>query len=275
MIRLENNQKLSPHLNFRKYWLISVTSLQNNLAYSANVLFDVFFYTFIIFIFIQLWRTVFSDGTPIAGYNLNQMIWYGIIAEMVSFSGSTVFQDLNSEIKGGNIAYALNKPYHYIGYLLANGAGTIIFKLVINSLVGVILGLTLVGPLTDLQFFSLPLTILAVLNGVLLNFLIMTCLGLTAFWLEENIAFFWIYQKLLFMLGLFLPIEFFPGWLQKISLLLPFSYITYGPAKLAVDFSLSVFYRIIGIQFLMIMIFGFAAFAIYRKGVKLLNVNGG
>lgn len=260
---------------YHKYWLVGQTSLQNNLAYTANFLFDVFFYVFIAFVLIQLWRTVFSQGEIIAGYTLPQMIWYCIIAELVSFSGSNIFQDLNAEIKGGNIAYTLNKPYYYIGYQLANATGTIFFKLSINAIAGILLGFITSGPLIGFQMQSLPLVGLVVLGGLLLNFLILTCLGLTAFWLEENTAFFWIYQKIVFMLGLLLPIEFFPSGLQKLVRVLPFAYITYGPAKLAVDFSWDKFWQIIGMQIFFIIVFGVGAAVIYRKGVKQLNVNGG
>jgi ABC-2 type transport system permease protein len=218
---------------------------------------------------------MFSHGGMIAGYTLPQMIWYCIIAELISFSGSNIFQDLNAEIKGGNIAYTLNKPYYYIGYQLANASGIMLFKLFVNTILGILLGILVIGPLAGFQLQSLPLVALAVLNGLLLNFLILTCLGLTAFWLEENTAFFWIYQKIVFMLGLLLPIEFLPNGLQKVARVMPFAYITYGPAKLTVDFNWVRFREIIGMQLFFIIVFGVGALAIFRKGVKQLNVNGG
>jgi ABC-2 type transport system permease protein len=262
-------------LRLRKYWLTGRTSVQNNLAYAANFLFDTFLYMFLVSIFIQLWRTIFAGGATIAGYSLPQMIWYSIMTELITFSGGSIFHDLNAEIKAGNIAYTLNKPYHYIWYQLANSAGVMLFKLLINGIAAITLGLIFVGPLPDFRWLHLPFILIAILNGLLLNFLILTSLGLTAFWLEENTAFFWIYQKLGFMLGLFLPLEFFPNWLQKIASYLPFPYITYAPAKLAVKFSWDWFTRTMVLQYCMIFGFGAIAFAIYRKGVKLLNVNGG
>jgi ABC-2 type transport system permease protein len=275
---IDSSERFRPFsfpLKFRKYWLTGRTSLQNNLAYAANFLFDILLYAFLVTIFIQLWRTIFAGGATIAGYGLQQMIWYSIITELITFSGGSIFQDLNTEIKAGNITYTLNKPYHYIWYQLANNAGVMLFKLLINGVAAAALGLIFVGPLKDFCWIHLPFILWAILNGLFLNFLILTSLGLTAFWLEENTAFFWIYQKLGFMLGLFLPIEFFPTWLQKIALYLPFPYITYAPAKLGVSFSWDLFTRTMMLQYFMIIGFGVIAFAIYRKGVKMLNVNGG
>lgn len=274
---IDSSERLRPlsFLRFRKYWLTGRTSLQNNLAYVANFLFDTLLYVFLVTIFIQLWRAIFSGGASIAGYSLPQMIWYSIITELIAFSGGSIFHDLNTEIKAGNIAYTLNKPYHYIWYQLANCAGTMLFKLLINGVAAVALGLIFVGPLPDFHWSQAPFILLAILNGMWLNLLILTSLGLTAFWLEENTAFFWIYQKLGFMLGLFLPLDFFPQWLQKVALYLPFPYITYAPAKLGVSFSWDWFFRTAVLQCFMILGFGAIAFVIYRKGVKMLNVNGG
>ncbi len=262
-------------LKIRKYGLIIGTSFQNSLAYGANFLFDTFFYAFVLFIFLQLWRAIYGHGGAIAGYSLNQMIWYCVITEMIAFSGSNIFYSLNEEIKNGNIAYALNKPYHYISYQLANGLGLMGIKIIINGLFGVFLGLLYIGPLNGFHVNYLPLIILLVCNGLILNFFAITCLGLTAFWLEENTAFFWIYQKLSFMLGLFLPVEFFPGWLQKLALVLPFPYVFYGPARLAVAFSWEKFWPILWVQLGYSGLFLVLALLIYRKGVKSLHVNGG
>ena len=65
-------------------------------------------------------------------------------------------------------------------------------------------------------------------------------IGLSAFVVEDSKAFRWIYQKFLLVLGgLLIPLDFFPAWLQTISLNLPFAWIIYGPARLFVDPSLA------------------------------------
>ena len=272
---LNNSYPLQLERKIRKYGLIIQTSLQNSMAYVSNFFFDSFFYAFVVFILLQLWCTIYSHGDRIAGYSLQQMVWYSVIAEMMTLSGSNIFSDLNNDIKDGNIAYALNKPYFYIWYQLANGMGLIMIKLAVTAVIGVILGMIYIGPLNGFAIIHLPFIALTVAGGLLTNFLALTCLGLTAFWLEENTAFFWIYQKLIFMLGMFLPIDFFPEWLQKIARVLPFSYVTYGPAKLVVAFSRPMFYQVFGMQLIYISVFLLSAIMIYQSGVKKLNVNGG
>jgi ABC-2 type transport system permease protein len=262
-------------IKLKKYLLVAKTSLQNSLAYASNFIVDTFFYAFILFIFLQLWKVIYGSGDMISGYTLNQMIWYCVVTEMITHCGSNVFGELNSDIKGGNIAYLLNKPYHYVTYQLSNSLGQIAVKFVLNGVAAIVIGLVYIGPLKGFAAASLPFVLLSILLGLLLNFFILAAVGLTAFWLEENRAFYWILQKLVFMLGMFLPIEFFPEELERIVRTLPFPYITYGPAKLAVDFSSAKCVEILSMQAMYLLVFLAVSFLLYAKGVKKLNVNGG
>ncbi len=258
-----------------KYGLVLRTSLQNNLAYAGGFVFDSLFYAFVVLIFIQLWRQIYRQGVPLAGYRLEQMIWYLIVTEMMTLSRSNVFEELNQEIKSGNIAYLLTKPFDYLLYQAANGLGLVGWKWGINALMGLALGLIFVGPLPGFQAAVLPWVLLAMAAALTLNFLAMACLGLSAFWLEENSAFYWIYQKLIFILGMLLPIELLPVWAQRIAVWLPFPYISYGPAKLAVDFSPERLVAILEAQAGYILVLAALAWFIFRKGVARINVNGG
>lgn len=261
---------------FKKYLAVAKISLQNNLAYKTNFIFSSLFYTFIIFVFLQLWRTIYGGGDGIiSGFTLEQMIWYCIITEMIVISGSNIFGELNTDIKNGNIAYLLNKPYHYLSYQFSNSMGLISVKLLINAVTGMIMGVIYVGPLTGFHFPHLPFIILSVVLGIVINFFLQGLIGLTAFWLEENSAFYWIYQKLMMMLGVFLPIDFFPQWLQAIVRFLPFSFVTYGPARLVVDFSYQQWAQTFIGQTLYLLVVILLSFTVYAKGVKKLNVNGG
>ena len=58
---------------------------------------------------------------------------------------------------------------------------------------------------------------LSIALGITMQFFMQMALGLTAFRLEDNTALYLIFQKLVFMLGVFLPVEFLPGWAQAIA----------------------------------------------------------
>lgn len=258
-----------------KYILVSSTSISSNMIYAANFFAGTFFFALIIFIFLQLWQAISLSGGSTEGYTVNKLVWYYIAAELVILSRSEVFQGMNEEIRGGGIAYKLNKPYSFVLYQLSDGIGRISVRLAMNVPVGLLTGFLYVGPPEGFRWASFPAVILSVILGILLNFFMDASIGLTAFWTEDNSAFFWIAQKLSFMLGLFLPLEFLPEAIRKIALYLPFSYIAYAPARLLTSFSGAEFLSIVPVQLFYAALFAALTSFIYSKGVKKLNVNGG
>jgi len=259
----------------RKYLLVIKTNISNNMVYAADVFSGALFFALIVFVFMELWRAISANNGNMEGYTVNRLVWYYVAAETVMLSRCDVFRNMNREIKGGGIAYKLNKPYHFVLYQLAEGVGQISVRLLINSTVGIILGFLYVGGLEGFDLRSLPAAVLSVILGIFLNFFMDAVIGMSSFWTEDNSAFYWIAQKLSFMLGLFLPLEFLPGVIQKIALYLPFSYIAYAPARLLTSFSMKEFWSIVPVQVFYTALFAALSALIYSKGVKKLNVNGG
>jgi ABC-2 type transport system permease protein len=265
-------------IKLNKYWQITKTTISSTMVYFWDFIAKNIFFVFIMFIYLMLWTAIYSKkgGDSLGGLTLNGMIWYLVVTELVTLSRSNVFNQINEDVKGGAIAYQLNKPYSYILYCLSTSVGDIAVKLFTNSIAGIAVGLVFVGALEGFKLISLPFIILSLVAGCLLHFLIYMCLALTSFWIEENSAFFWIYSKLVFTLGgMLLPIDMFPLWLQKISAYLPFAYVTYTPARLTVDFSVSRFIQGFSIQLLYIAVFAIISALVYRRGVRNVNVNGG
>ncbi len=256
--------------------MIFKVSVQNQLAYLSGFVSGFVFYAFVIFIFINLWKVIYAGRGTISGFSYQQVIWYCIITEMIVMSaGGGIFADVSGDIKNGNIGYYLNKPYNYLFYNFANSMGAVALKLAINAAIGISMGLLLVGRLESFKLIYLPLIVPGVFFGIFLNFLLFSSVGLLAFWFEENSAFFWVVQKTLFMGGLFFPLDMMPDWLKNLALLLPFSYVTYAPAKLFTAFNLGDFAWMTGVQGLYIGVLLFVNLLVYRKGVKAVNVNGG
>ena len=260
-----------------KYGYILKTSMMDALVYVVDFFGRSGFFALIIGVYLLLWKAIYSSsGSLIDGFSLNMMIWYLIATEIITLSTTDYYHEVSTDIKTGNIAYLLNKPYHYVTYSFYNNMGKIIIRFGVNILVGIILGLIFVGPLTGISLKALPFVLIGLLMGIILNFFINLALALTAFWVEENIPFRWIYQKLVFTLGgMLLPIDLFPEALGKISKVLPFAYVTYGPARLMVDFSYDGFLKLMMGQFAYTGAALVICYMIYGRGVKRLNVNGG
>ena len=98
---------------------------------------------------------------------------------------------------------------------------------------------------------------------------------LISFYIEDANPFYWLYSKIILVIGTIFPIEYFPAVLQPIIKFSPIYVVSYGPAKLFVDFSTSMCIEILIIQVIYLVISFMICHLIYNKGVKKLNVNGG
>lgn len=258
-----------------KYAAISKINLHQAFVYRSNVVGGLLFYTLFIFVFFSLWQAIYQGG-EVQGYSLKQIVWYLCITELLVFGCRTpVFSQMNEDIKTGALAYQLIRPFHYIGFQFAGALGAMIFNLVSFGTMAVILGMVMVGPLPDFAFRYLPFGILSAVLGIVINFFLLMCLGLTALRLEENGAFYLIYQKLVFMLGMFIPLEFLPAWLQQIARWLPFPYVAWAPARLLVAFSWDLFRQILPMQIFWAIAAILLANALYHLGMKGIQANGG
>jgi len=112
--------------------------------------------------------------------------------------------------------------------------------------------------------------------ALLLDALVAVLIGLMAFWIEEVMPVFWIYQKLLFTVGgMFLPLELFPDWLRRVAEWLPFQFITYVPARAFVAFEPAFVLRAVIGQVIYIVTLTAAVVFVWRQAQRRLVVHGG
>lgn len=172
----------------------------------------------ILFVFVQLWTVTYEQGglTSIAGFSLADIVWYLVITETVALSAPRVSLKIDEEVKSGELAYVLLRPYSYALYHLSAYWGVAAILVPVNVVLGGTVVMVAAGPPPSLSPAAAAATALAVVLGLTLNFLIEFSIGMLAFWFEDTQPFFWIYQKLVFTLGgLFLPLELLPGPLAR------------------------------------------------------------
>ncbi|NMA25800.1 MAG: hypothetical protein GX936_09070 [Clostridiales bacterium] len=259
----------------RKYAVIARVSLQNAIHYRVTTASAFLFYTLFIYVFTMLWRAIYREGS-VNGYSYEQIVWYLIMTEFVGFvCGTGIFTAMNEDVKSGSIAYLLGRPTHYVFYQLANSAGQMLMNVITFGFLAAVLGLVFVGPLPGFNPASLPPVLLSVVLAVMINFFFMMLIGLSSFIIEDNFALYLIYQKLNFMLGMFLPVEFLPAWLQTVTKSLPFSYVFWAPGKLFVSYSPQLFRQLVSRQAAWAAALIVLTLLAHRAGIKKLQVNGG
>lgn len=259
-----------------KYNAIGKVSVRNNLAYLYDFLIGGIFLLVILYIFVQLWSVTYHGlGTKtIAGYRFDQMLWYLIFSESLIMAMPRLAQKIEDEVKKGDIGYQLTRPmsyllFHYVSYL-----GESFVRLAVNLVVGGALGVSLFGwPHFGFGWLGFLLVLVGALT---INFAMAMMLALCAFWVEETRGLEFLYQKLLFTIGgMMLPLETFPKNIQAVCQWLPFQTVVYFPSKMAVQFNWQTLGHMLWVQAVWAVLLAFCLTAVYRKGVKKLNVNGG
>lgn len=262
----------------KKYLFIIKTEIMSNLQYIFNIVFGFVGYFIMLFILFNLWEYLYSDPNQlINGYSMSQMTWYVIITEILwmSLGGRKLCTKISNDVKSGNITYNINKPYSYIGYSLSTHLGDTILKGFIYTILGMLTGLLFLGSFPNLNILSILVIIIISFLAIIINTLLIIAISLVSFFVEDSSPFYWIYSKFILVLGTIFPIEYFPGFLQKILNYSPIYVVNYGPAKLFVDFNLSSAINIIFAQIIYILISYGICYLLYKKGVKKINVNGG
>lgn len=260
----------------KKYWFLFQTQVINSLAYPGELIGRTLIIIPFMWIFYQLWSVTFaaSGSQEINGLTLRLTLWYLMLAETIELSRPRLANVISDAVKDGSIAYILNKPYDFLLYHYSTSMGETLFRALFNALFGGAVVWWLVGAPPDPSGW--PLVVLAMLGAWTINFCITALVGLSAFVVEDVSAFMWIYQKLAFVFGgLLVPLDFYPAWMMTIARALPFSAMTYGPARLFTNPTLSAFIATFGMQVAWIAILGLSLTVAYRRGLHSLTVNGG
>jgi ABC-2 type transport system permease protein len=260
-----------------RYGFVLWTSARQQWVYRAELAARAVQMVLFMGVFMALWSTAFavSGRAELEGFTLVDVVWYLAMTETITLSSSRIFVEISEAVKAGNLAYALTRPLSYPFFQVANSLG--------NSLPRFLLNLVAASAVVGLgirQFAGSPAGLAAFLGmaalALLLDALIAVLIGLLAFWLEEVAPAFWIYQKLLFTVGgLFLPLEMFPDWLQRVARWLPFQFIAYAPARAFVAFEPGFVLRAAAGQTIYIAVLGTLVALVWRRAQRRLVVHGG
>jgi ABC-2 type transport system permease protein len=215
-------------------------------------------------------------GTSIiAGFTWGMLTWYIISTELLIANQSGFVRNVSAQVQSGEIVQMMTKPYHYPLAMLAKHLASVMVESIAILTMAIPLGIIIAGT-ESLSLFGIIFGIMAMVLAFLIDFAISLSIGLIAFWTEDATPYQWIYSKILFILGgLLFPLDIFPIWLQTIAKLLPAAYLIYYPARLIVDFSWELLFRVLVGQVFYLALFGVVAFAVYRIAIKKVSINGG
>ncbi len=237
--------------------------LQYKKTFVVSLLIDPILLSITIMSFIAIYE--YNKTIKIVGYSLSQMIWYFASVTLIWHCiWNSTDENLGKKILSGDLTVDLLKPIPIISLELSNALGARIIAFLIEFIPCSIIFCLFFSP-DFISFFSILKFLTAVILAFFLNFILNFLIGLTAFVIKSNQSLRSIKTILISLAsGVFIPLEFFPGWFKDIISILPFQYLFYWPIQLLLNndkvVGLMSFIRIIGFQIFWIIFF----FIIYK-----------
>ncbi|KKP35841.1 MAG: ABC transporter permease protein [candidate division TM6 bacterium GW2011_GWF2_32_72] len=266
------------YASLKKYLAIVKISFSNKMAYTVDLISEILFLTFIfsILYFLYLATSKVAPSSPVEKLSLVQTMWIVFCVNVfVALRGRGVSYLLKDEILSGQIAYQLNRPYSYIIFHFAQDFGT---RLPLILFGGPFMGLFvyfLVG-IPQISVLFLLLGVLMLFIGAIIAFLIQFCIGLCAFWIGDVDPIRWIYLQIMVVAGgASVPLAFFPVFIRKIVLLLPFSNVAYGASRILVGCHHDDVLFYLGMQIFWLIMMLIITKILFRTGVKNVVICGG
>lgn len=258
-----------------KYAALSAASFRSSLTYLKAFVISKLFLVILIFIFASLYKVLYAGLSSVSGITLQALLYYIALSESMEMSRPQVHQTISEEVKDGTCAYNLMRPISYFWFHYASSSGEMVINFCLSLCIALGVVVVLAGFSPEL-LAGIALAMPLVFLGVTLNFIILFNIGLLAFYIEEVSPVFWIYQKLLFIIGgLFIPLDFFPDWLRSVAQYLPTAFIQYYPARLAIGSGSGQYALVLCGQLGYILLFSALAAWLYLSGIRRLEVNGG
>ena len=257
-----------------KYIAIMRINMLNKLMYMGDVLSEAPAIALRITLLTQLYQYIGASGS-MAGLTIAQIIWMLFIANLVESISWYIASVISKEVQSGSIVYALTRPYSYMWYQFAYMLGMILPSFFINVVIVSPLVFLLVGaPTCSLLTCAAGTLIMA--GSIILTFLILFCIGISAFWIEETRGLMWLYYHAHMLLGgLLIPIALLPKLLQQFVILSPFGNLFAGATRILFAFDQQIFYQTLISQWVWIIIMWCLAVFLFKRGMRAIAAQGG
>lgn len=250
-----------------------VGAVRRHVANRGTLVITLAFYLVVTLVLTRLWRSAAeARGGAVVGYSAVALTWYAATTEASAISLNTrAIEDIGEDIASGTITTELLRPASVLGLRVADLFGRALVGMVICVTAGAALATILVGPPPSLLGAALAVPSLAL--ALLCNILALHAFAAAAFWLREVRSAWFLYQKLVFLLGgMLLPLEVLPSKLEAVARVLPFSAMSYVPGRLA---SGHVEPLLLLVQVFWVVVMGGIAAAVFAAGERRLQVVGG
>lgn len=244
-------------------------------TYRIILLFWTLVSTIPLVIFFFVWQAVFQEKDLIGSYTFGSMISYYVAVRFISqfVNNESITEEIGREIREGLLTNYLLRS---ISHIVAKLVGVLAFKIISMALAIPLLALLffwlkeyLIFP-KDFSLYGLLAIVMVV--SFALNFLIFYCVSLFSFWLIQPRGLLSIINMIFMRIlaGVVFPIDLLPNFITNINRFLPFQFLFYFPAKIALgQVARQDILKGLVIELVWIIIFYFLIQYIWKKGLKI------
>jgi ABC-2 type transport system permease protein len=221
-------------VNVRCAWVAASTAARRVVAARGGLGVSLGFYLVVVSVLAGLWRAAAdAHGGAIAGYSPTALTWYIATTEIATVAlNIRLIDDIGIDIGSGAVAAELLRPASVLGVRVLSEVGRALPRLVVLGVTGMALATFAAGgPPSAL---ALALAAPSLVLAVSCNIVAQHAFAGVAFWLRSAGSTWFLYQKLVFLLGgMLIPLQVLPAWLHHTAAVLPFQAMAYAPGRLA------------------------------------------
>jgi len=253
-------------------------AFQQRFAYRVNFFLTTIANLLMVFIQVNVWQALFQTNRTVNGIMLTDMINFVILNLFInSLSNTDIGTTMGNRINSGEIVNDFIKPINLKLYFISEDFGGKLFQVIFTIIPTCIIASYIWGfSLPDFDFRFL-IFLITVLNGVIIMYNLNYILGMLAFWLKNSWYVNWYLGAVTKLFGgTLVPLWFYPDFLYKISIYLPFRLIAFEPIniylkKISIQESISILY----LQFFWILTLFIIERFIWIKAQKKITIFGG
>jgi ABC-2 type transport system permease protein len=181
----------------------------------------------------SLWTAVYANHETIAGLNGSQMLTYAVLAWLLGQYVFGVGAELAYEVRDGNVAVELLRPYDMLSKIVALDFGRVLSSIVRDAAPVLLVAFLFVGISPPVSFEALALFLLSALLGILIGAQMDLVIGILSFYMV-NVWGLRVLREAIFRFftGALVPLALFPEWLMTVSQCLPFQYMVHVPVSI-------------------------------------------
>ncbi|NMH72230.1 hypothetical protein HF078_03980 [Bacillus sp. RO2] len=217
----------------RKYLELLKSQIKVETAYLAWYWADVVSTLLRLVIMYFFWVAVFQNRTEISSISFESMITYVVIAMMLENYVYGAGNEMARNIKNGDIALELLKPYDYLTKLIFMDLGSKANSFVRTTIPLFLVAIIFIGIEAPISWEVAILFLASMLVGILIGTQIDLIIGVLAFW-TVNVWGVRVLREAIvkFFSGALIPLTLFPGWFQEVSSFLPFQSMIFVPVAI-------------------------------------------